>query len=206
MKNLELAKEKGLIVNEDKSKYDDLVKKYKYLLEYFLSTIIDFKKYENEIDNSNLYIGKNSKFKSLNSYLDLDYIFLISNLFVEKLSVNDINLLMSFDNVNVTNELIDLIKRTYKDIIYDNFFKGEYKNISYKVCYGPIIPSNMVNNDSLAFKIYYGKNLTNFEDEEFIRVNENQLSFFNDLILKIKNEVKEKLNINCEILLEKDIY
>ena len=36
--NEELAKQKGLIIEGDTSKYDELVKKYKYLLEYYIST------------------------------------------------------------------------------------------------------------------------------------------------------------------------
>lgn len=203
--NVKLAQEKGLINGDDKSKYDDLVKKYKYLLEYYINSKIDLSKYEELIKNSGLSIGINNKYKVLNVYLKLDYIFLISNLFVEKLSLEDISLLSKFDN-NVTEELINVVERTYKDVVCDNYFKGEYTNSIYKVCYGPMVPFNFVDNDSLVLKIYYGKNLINADGQEFIDLHEKQLNFFHQLIDTIKNDFKEKLNTKCEILLEKDIY
>ena len=205
--NEKLAIDKGLIVNNDKSKYNNLVKIYKYLLEYYISTRIDFLKYEELIKNSGLYIGINKKYKVLNEYLDLDYIFLINNLFVEKLSPDDIDRLMTkFKKDKISSELVDVIERTYKDIIYDNYINDKYQNIICKVCYGPVVPFNMVNNNSLVIKIYYGKNTINLDGDEFINLHEQQLAFFEELRLQIINEVKEKLDINCEVLLEKDLY
>ena len=179
--NEKLAIEKGLINEANKTKYDDLSKKYKYLLEYYISTKIDLNKYEDMIKNSGLYIGINNKYKSLNEYLDLDYIFFINNLFVEKLSSEDINRLETFDRVSITNELMNIIGRTYKDVIHDNYFKGEYTDIVYKVCYGPAVPINMVDNNSLVFKIYYGKNLIDLNDDKFIELHKKQLAFFDNL-------------------------
>ncbi len=201
MKNIELAKEKGI----DDNHYKELEKKYKYLLEYYLSTTIDFNKYENKINNANLYIGKNNKYKSLNIYLNLDYIFVINNLFIEKLSIDDINLLNGF-NGNISNELMDLIKRTHKDIIYDNYLKNGYSENIYKVCYGEIVPFNFVDNDSLVLKIYYGKNTKNIDGKDFITLHEKQLDFFHSLMDELIKEIKDKLDIKCEILLQKDIY
>ena len=205
--NKKMAVEKGLFIMDDATKYNELVKIYKYLLEYYINSKIDLLKYEELIRDSGLYIGINSKYKLLNEFLKLDYIFLINNLFVEKLSVEDINLIMTkFNKENISDELIGIVERTYKDVIYDNYFKGEYQNIIYKVCYGPVVPFNMVDNNAVVFKIYYGKNLIDKDGDDFIKLHEKQLAFFDDLINKIKNEVKEKLNVNCEVLLEKDIY
>ena len=207
MINLIIASEKKLVFNQDTHIYDELVYKYKYVLEYYISTIIDLNKYEKEIENSNLSIGKNIKYKKINNYLNIYYIFLINNLFVEKLSEEDIELLQTtFNKDNVSSELLNLIKKTYKDIIYDNYLEGNYNNSIYKVCYGPFIPSNMVDNDALVLKIYYGKNLINYDGEAFIKLSKKQLSFFKGLINKIKDEIQEKLDIKCEVLIEKDIY
>ena len=205
--NKKLACEKSLIENEDYSQYKELIKKYKYVLEYYIDSKINLSKYEELINNSGLYIGKNNKYKVLNEFLNLDYIFLINNLFVEKLSVEDINLLMTkFDKNNISNELIDVIDKTYKDVIYDNYIKGEYKKNIYKVCYGPVVPFNMTDNNAIVFKIYYGKNLIDLDGNKFIELHEKQLAFFEEIKEKLKNEVKEKLNVNCEVLLEKDLY
>ncbi len=205
--NESLAREKNLIIDNDKTKYADLQKKYKYLLEYYLHNKINFKKYEDLIDNSNLFIGKNAKYRSLNEYLNLNYLFLINNLFVEKLSIEDINLILTkFNKDVVDDELINLVERTFKDVIYDNYMKGEYQSDIYKVCYGAFIPSNFVDNDALVFKIYYGKNLIDLSGQEFVDLHKKQLEFFTDIINQIKEEVKNTLNVNCEVLLEKDIY
>ena len=143
----------------------------------------------------------------MNMYFDLDYIFLINNLFIEKLDESDLNLLKEFNKNNVSNELIDMIKRTYKDIIKDNYLNGEYTDKVYKVCYGPVVPINFVDNDSLVFKIYYGKNTKEILDtKEFVTLNKKQIELFNGLVDDIKKDVKNKLNIKCEILLEKDIF
>ena len=207
--NIEEARNKGLIAGNDMSVYKKVQKEYKYIFEYYLSSIIDFNKYEKEIDNSNLYIGigKNLKFKMLNEYMNLDYFFFISNLFVEKLCKNDIELLLAkFNKNNISDELVEMVKRTYKDVIKNNFFKGEYTDKVYKVCYGPIVPINFVDNDALVFKLYYGKNLINLEKSEFIALHQKQLVFLNEITKRIIDEIKEKIGVKCAFLLEKDIY
>ena len=204
--NKELAIKKGLIINDNIDKYNNLVEIYKYLLEYYISSKVDLSKYDEMIKNSDLFIGNNNKYKVLNKFLNLDYIFLINNLYVEKLSDEDINKLLSFDKNNITNDILNIIERTYKDIILDNYKDNEYSNKKYKVCYGDIVPNNMVNNDSLVLKIYYGKNTKEVSGNEFIELHKKQLVFFEKLINNIKQEVNSILNINCEVLLEKDIY
>lgn len=205
--NIDLAKEKGLVVGNDTSIYDSLSKKYKYLLEYYLNSLIDFNKYEELIDNSALYIGKNNKYKKINEYLNLNYIFLITHVFIEKLDSNELDMLKKFDGNTISSDLIEMISRTYKDVIRDNYIKGKYQNDIYKVYYGPFIPDNFVDNDVLVFKIYYGKNLKEILDtDEFITLNNQQLEFFNNLINKLKNEIETKLQCKCKVLLEKNIY
>ena len=63
-----------------------------------------------------------------------------------------------FDKNNISDELISIIEKTYKDVIYDNYIHGQYQDIICKVCYGPVVPFNFVDNNALVFKIYYGKN------------------------------------------------
>ena len=204
--NKSLAIEKGLIVNDNKEKYDELVKFYKYLLEYYINTKIDLSKYEDNIKNSNLYIGYNEKYKNLNEYFNNNYIFLINNLFVEKLSTSDIDLILNkFDKNNIDSELLNIIDKTYKDIIYDNYINGEYKDVVYKLCYGNFAPTNVVNNNSLVFMIVFGKNLIDLEDDKFIELTKKQYSFFEKLINELKEEVFSKLNITCDIILKKEI-
>ena len=201
--NIEQAKTKGLITNDD-SLYQKVVDNYKYVLEYYLSTIIDFKKYETDINNSKLYIGKINNYNDINKYLRLDYLCLLNNLFIEKLDQKDLDLLINYTNIN--DELIDLVKRTFKEVIKDNYFKGEYTNQIYKVCYGPMVPFNFVNNNSLVFKFVYGKNLIDLNEKEFIKLDKKQHAFINKEIDLLKKEIKNKLNVDCEVLIKKDIF
>ncbi len=202
--NLKLAQEKGLISNNHLL-YQELSKKYKYLLEYYLNSLIDFQKYEMMIDNNNLYIGKTNKYHNLNEYLKLNYLFLINNLFIEKLEPNDLALLHQFNPDNISNELLEMIKRTYQDVIKDNYFKGEYTNKIYKVCYGKMVPTNLVNNNTLVFRFYYGKNLINLDGDEFIKLNNKQEELIQTTINLLENEILNKTGINCEVLVQKDI-
>ncbi len=199
MKNEDLIKKKNI------NNYDDLINKYHYLLEYYLSTKINFQKYEKKINESNLYIGKNPKYRKLNYYLNLDYIFLINRLFIEKLSLEDLDLLKKF-NKDIDNNLVMMIKRTFKDIIYDNYLKTEYVNDIYKVCYGDFIPDNLVNNNALVLKIYYGKNTKDLDEDAFIDNHLKQELFFKELINELKKDIEKNFDVPCEILLAKDIY
>ena len=205
MINIELAKSKGLITDND-TLYKELEKKYKYLLEYYLSTVIDFNKYENMINTSNLYIGKNSKYQRLNEYLKLDYIFLINNLFIEKLDNSNLDLLKNFNKDNITSNLIDMVKNTCSDVIRDNYFKDKYTDEIYKVCYGPIVPFNFVDNNSLVFKFIYGKNLIEVNGDKFFELDEKQTKFINDTTEELKQEILDKTGLKAEVLISKDIY
>jgi hypothetical protein len=205
MINIELAKSKGLITDND-ALYKELEKKYKYLLEYYLSTVIDFNKYENMINTSNLYIGKNSKYQRLNEYLKLDYIFLINNLFIEKLDNSNLDLLKNFNKDNITDEVVNMIKNTYSDVIKDNYFKENYTDQIYKVCYGPVVPINFVDNNSLVFRFIYGKNLIDLNGDEFFELDKKQKDFINEVIDKLKNEIFDKTGLKTEVLITKDIY
>ncbi len=205
MINIELAKSKGLITDND-ALYKELEKKYKYLLEYYLSTVIDFNKYENMINTSNLYIGKNSKYQRLNEYLKLDYIFLINNLFIEKLDNSNLDLLKNFNKDNITSNLIDMVKNTCSDVIKDNYHKGNYIDEIYKVCYGPVVPFNFVDNNSLVFNFIYGKNLIEVNGDKFFELDEKQNKFNNETTEELKKEKLDKTGLKAEVLISKDIY
>jgi hypothetical protein len=205
MINIELAKAKGLITDND-NLYKELEKKYKYILEYYLNTIIDFSIYENMISSSNLYIGKNKKYQDLNEYLKLDYLFFINNLFIEKLDDNNLTLLKNFNKDNITDEVVNMIKNTYSDVIKDNYFKENYTDQIYKVCYGPVVPINFVDNNSLVFRFIYGKNLIDLNGDEFFELDKKQKDFINEVIDKLKNEIFDKTGLKTEVLITKDIY
>ena len=141
----------------------------------------------------------------MNEYLKLDYLVLINNLFIEKLDINDINLLMNFNRNNINDEMLSMIKKTFKEIIKDNYFKGNYVDNIYNVCYGPMVPYNFASNNSLVFRFYYGKNTMHFDNQEYIELDKKQREYINQEMELLKKEILTKLDVNCEILIEKDI-
>lgn len=211
--NKELALKKALIFNNDNKIYKTLEEIYKYLFEVYIMSKINLKLYDEEIKNSGYYFGKtNLKDKQmisgLKEYLGLDYICVLNNFFIEKLEKEDIELLkkcLMQQKLEVTNELLMMVQRTYKDIIKKNYLKGEYTDKKYKVCYGVAIPSNFANNDALVLKIYYSKNTKQLNDEEFIDNIKKQKEFIEKLSKRMKKEIESVLNISCEILNEKTV-
>lgn len=209
--NIELAKTKGLIVNDDNSEYVLLENLYKYLFENFLNEQVNLKKYDEELLNSELDFGishprQEQKGNNLNDFFKYNYIFLLNNFFIEKLSVEDINILrnsLKLEKLVPTKELIDIIKRTYIDVIKNNYTKKGYVDEIYIVSYGEFHPGNFVSNNALALKIFYGKNKKQMTDEEYLKNMKDKKDYLNNLVERMKNEIKEKLDINIEILTEK---
>ena len=90
--NENLIKSKNISLEE----YGILKKTYKQLFEIYLQNKIDLKLYDNKIKNSDLDFGKGHPTNSnlindLGEYLGLDYIYIINDFFIEKLSINDLN-------------------------------------------------------------------------------------------------------------------
>ncbi len=203
--NDELIKQKELTEEE----YLKIQNIYKQLLENYILTKIDLRKYDSLIKDSNLDFGiPHPKETDLTNNLNLNYIYLINRLFVEKLNGTDLNILKKYlaNDLKDTSLLNSVIERTYKDVIKDNYLDGEYKDSNYKVCYGIASPNNFVDNDALVFKIFYSKNTNKYTDEEFLNNLEKKKEFLNTIEENLIKEIKEKLNINCNIIIEKIPY
>jgi len=97
----------------------------------------------------------------------------------------------------------NLIERTYKDVIKDNFYNGKYIENLYYICYGNDIPSNFAKNNELVLKIIYSRNKKKLSDLEFIQNMKEKEKFLLEISESIKKTVKSKLGINCTILIEK---
>jgi len=208
--NNELASAKGLIKGEDKSLYIALQEIYKYLFEVYIFSKVNLKKYDEEIKNSEYYFGKpnpNSKqlISGLREFMGLDHIYLLNNFFIEKLEMNEIELLKGNlgKKIEASKELLEMVERTYKEIIKKNFFKGEYTDNVYKVCYGVAVPSNFADNNAIVLKIYYSKNTKKLNDEEFINNLVKQKELIKGLKERLKKEMEDKLGVPCEVLDEK---
>ena len=204
--NIALAQSKGLVNENDYTKYNSLVNIYKYLFTKYLETKIDLQKYDNEILNSNLDFGmmpdnyRNDYQK--NSYLNLNYIYIRNNFYVEKLNVEEINYLLNIDidNCVLNSETINLIETTFRDVINDNYRHDKYLDNT-NACYGSFIPSNIVDSKSLVLCIQYGKNTTKYTDEEYLKNRKMKQIFLDNLKNRIRLDFSDILDINTTVLI-----
>ncbi|MDY3759656.1 MAG: hypothetical protein SOZ72_09815, partial [Treponema sp.] len=116
--NIKLIKDKNISDKE----YDVLKRTYKQLFEIYLQNKIDLKSYDNKIKDSGLDFGRGNPSKlnlvnDLGEYLGLNYIFIINDFFIEKLSVNDLNELRRvYQEKKYDLNTINLIEKTYKEV------------------------------------------------------------------------------------------
>lgn len=203
--NENLIKSKNISLEE----YVILKKTYKQLFEIYLQNKIDLKLYDNKIKNSGLDFGKGHPTKSnvindLGEYLGLDYIYIINDFFIEKLSINDLNELRKvYQEKKYNINTIKMIEKTYKEVLNNNFVNGKYVNQPFNRCYGPVIPKNFALSDSLVIKIIFGKNTKQYDDEEYLVNAKAKTNFLNILCNDLKKEIEENLGIKVTILREK---
>lgn len=204
-KNEELIKSKNISLEE----YGILKKTYKQLFEIYLQNKVDLKLYDNKIKNSDLDFGighptKSNLINDLGEYLGLNYIYIINDFFIEKLSINDLNELRKvYQEKKYNINTIKMIEKTYKEVLNNNFVNGKYINEPFNRCYGPMIPKNFALSDSLVIKIIFGKNAKQYNDEEYLTNAKAKTSFLNILCNELKKEIEENLKIRVTILREK---
>ena len=203
--NENLIKSKNISLEE----YGILKKTYKQLFEIYLQNKIDLKLYDNKIKNSDLDFGKGHPTKSnlindLGEYLGLNYIYIINDFFIEKLSINDLNELRKvYQEKKYNINTIKMIEKTYKEVLNNNFVNGKYVNEPFNRCYGPVIPKNFALSDSLVIKIIFGKNTKQYDDEEYLVNAKAKTNFLNILCNDLKKGIEENLGIRVTILREK---
>ncbi len=171
---------------------EKVTKLYYDSLLIYLCRIIDFKEYDKEINSQNLYI--NSSKRRLNN-IGSDYYSLINNIYIDKLSDEQKNIILEKNYVD--EELIQLVENTYFYILK----KGNDEH----VMYSPPMPNHSVKNGSLVLEFSYGKNKIELTDEEYLDLSRKQRLYIHKINNKLKNEVENKLKIPCEIFIEKRI-
>ncbi len=201
--NKNIWKEIGL--NEDN--YNVIENEYKRVFECKLLSKINLASYEKEIDDSDFGFGKlevDIKIKSgLKEFLELNHFYVLNNFQIDKLEKNEIEILINGSE----EQKSDLIAKTYKEVIWNNYHNGEYLQEPYKINY---LYSNGNNgyayNNELVIIIYYGKNIKEYGSKEKYLDNfiEKRI-FLRDISSRISDEVKQKLDISCKVLYEKII-
>lgn len=195
-----LASGKGLYVNDDLSdKYYVLYRNYKILLEKYFLNKLPLKEYDDVISNSGLLFKTVDKddmdMYQLLSTLNLKYIYLRNNLFVEKLSLDDIDKLIKLSDKDMSkpnDELFKLIDRTYKEIIDSKPMDEEN---SYMTRYGPDNDRFWFDSSELVFGIRYDDFAANELGEE----EEWQDNYFKQV--NLLNKVMKELSLKCSEIL-----
>lgn len=200
--NVSLAKEKKLIEGEDNNVYLALEKKYRDLFVLFLLSKVDLKKYDENLEKSSLDFGICF---SLESCLQLKYIHLLNHFYIEKLNLKDLNFLKStVISCFLTDEQSLFVAQTYKNLIKNNFFHGDYSDAKYKVQYKVGTAYDyFASNDVLVLMIVYSKNNLSYSDDEYILNMKKKQIYLQDMIYSIKEKVKDTLNLDCYIIVDK---
>ena len=185
---------KEKLLNEKES-YIKIYDLYKNGLISMINNKIDFSKYNQEIIDSNLYIGtskslldknNSSKYKFNSSFFTYT-----GELFIEKLSLEHLNTFLSKETVD--DEVIRLVNETFKSIIkiddVDYIILGPNPTLKRK------IPSG-----NLAFIFVFGKNTKSFGKKEEIELLKKQNVFKENLINKLSKEVKDILGVNLSVI------
>jgi hypothetical protein len=189
----DLARAKNLIIGDDDTRYKELENKYKLSVELLINYIINSTKIDDIIDESDSYIGisKQAGNKYKNKLLGSKYLYLDNKYYVEKLTDEDISVLLSKPSVD--NDVIDIIKRTLKDVVT--------LGNSPKQIYGHPYPNKVIDNSSIIMVICLGKNKENNEDFRSLLKRQNALC--TNISNQIKTKILDNLNINTEIIMEK---
>ncbi|WP_271715377.1 hypothetical protein [Anaeromicropila herbilytica] len=207
--NFELAEEKGLLKGETFSKkYLRMQSLYKKALEQYLMKKIDIKKYDDELANSKLHFIPGDKdkrcFYQVYDYMGLTFFYLRNNIHIEKLDSDDLELLKkSEENYDyaISEDLIKMVERTYKNIIMVSFEGDDEFNKYYNAIYGNTINGErIIPNTALVLELNAQPEFDkkgNFVDWPKEKTKND---YIDDLILRLEQEYTDKLGIPVEVL------
>lgn len=199
--DLFLAKSKGLIINNDYFCYEKIYLIYRFGLEQIISKMTLLSYYDKKINDSNLGFlevleEEKDYFQSLSSF---KYFYLRNNLYIERLSIENIE---KIKKINIENEddrkvLIEIVMKTYKDIII------EYPELSADtiISFGFDDINLMPYNGSLIIGFRYDE----YRNEEILgdSWNDNyikQVEMINQLLPKLESDFEKVLKVRVKII------
>lgn len=157
---------KGFITNGELNDiYCTLYKNYKILLDKYLLMKLSLKNYDDKLSTSELEF-KSIDFKQMDCYqqlstMGLKYLYLRNDLYLEKLSMEDISYVLNLSSeqlMSFDDNLIKFIERTYMDVIDSR----KDKTIKQLNCYGPDRDIFWIDSTELVFGVRYDEM---FEDD-----------------------------------------
>ncbi len=197
--NISLAESKGLALNgELRDEYFLLQSIYVNLLEIYLSSLFNIESIEQKLSSANFRSVEDEE-KDIYQYLSNNKYFYIRNtMYVEKLSNEDIKLLLSKKDEVSDPNLISIICKTYKDVITTDDFKMQEFNISY----GPQTGSYFKPNNSLVigFRLAEEDESLYSSSDEWFKDYCARRQYISNLLPKLEEEFNSKINCECSIL------
>lgn len=200
---------KGLFEEDDLTeRYYTLLKNYKVLFEKYLLSKLPLKDMDDKIVNSDLKfvpIGNDKMdFYQKFSTMKLKYIYLRNNLYVYKLSLNEIDTIVNLSANQLAKpsaKLMELIDDTYKMVI-DARPLGEDIDVGYKKCYGIDSSDYWLNSDELVIGVRYDEFADNGlgEGNEWVDNYNKQLEFLGELMIDMDKSCTDKLGMKVNFL------
>ncbi len=205
--NSKVLEEKGYIKNGNISEeYYKLYNNYRTLLNIFLIKTLKLNEFDDSLFNSNLMFipvsTENMDFYQYFSSNFLKFFYLRNDLFVEKLSDADKNKILNLNEgelLNPSDEILEIIGRTYADVINSSFDGSVIMN-----CYGPDSNNYWVDSSSLVIGIRYDEYSDEISDDIWEDVHYKQVDFLNELIKKLNIEIQTKMQTKSSIILYND--
>lgn len=198
---------KGLYKDGDfTNKFYVLYKNYKILLEKFLVSRLPLVEYDNKIDSSGLLFSpvkrEDMDIYQLLSMMNLKYIYLRNVLNVDKLCNDDIDLIVNLSENelnNISDELYELVNRTYKDVLNNN--RDNNDNI-HMICYGTDSDYFWHDSRDLVFGIRYDEYVDNGlgQDDDWLNNYYKQNMLIGNIISELNDKCKEILGVNVHFL------
>ena len=182
--DIELAITKGLASNNElNEKFVSLESKYrKYFVKYIYTTL-NLNQYDKDIEESSL-----------------KYIYIKNNLHIERLCDNDLKLLETCEDAN---ELLNLVKRTYMEIIKITKINGRKtpEKFLLQMFRGYDTRETILPNDALIIVIREGREKNKFNDyQELSRTLKKRFEFIENIKEQLKIEMTKKLDCPFEIV------
>lgn len=206
--NADLLEKKGLYTNNDLNlKFYSLYKNYKILLEKYLLKKLPLKECDDRMRDSGLLFIPVQKedmcYYQLLSTFDLKYIYLRSDLHVDKLSFEDIELLVNLtadELSNPSDKTFELIDRTYKNVIDSK--KDNADDVIVMNCYGPDREEFWFPSNELIFGIRYDEFADNGlgEEEEWDENYNKQMMFIGEMMNSLNKVCSDILGIKVNFI------
>ena len=190
-----MAYEKGLIIGEDYTNYRKLLNLYKKSFEILLNSYLNFPAIDKQIENLNLSFApsKIQLEKVKNTDLNSKYFFCLNQFYVEKLSPEKIKILLEKEQID--EEVMQIINDTFKEIIK--------KDNCEMITYTYPTPERIIKNGTVVLEFVYGKNKEQKTGQDFMNLIRNQRELLDKLKMEIENVIKEKLQVEARVLIEK---